>query len=129
MLTGPRTKVQPMVLALIMTSLLAPSVSSQEGSQTEASQLEAPQTTPASIQGDLSIERLFAAPDLSGSSLRRPRFSPDGRWVTFLQGKDTDKDRLDIWAYDLQRGQRFLLVDSSEIVADEGNLSPEDFGG
>ena len=30
----------------------------------------------------LTIERIFAAPDLSGTTLRNPRFSPDGRLVT-----------------------------------------------
>ena len=113
MLTGPRIKVQPILLGLLTASLLAPMPSA----------IEAAEANPA--QG-LSIERLFAAPDLSGSSLRSPRFSPDGRLVAFLQGKETDKDRLDIWAYDLRRNQRFLLVDSNDLAADEGTLSPEE---
>jgi dipeptidyl-peptidase-4 len=53
----------------------------------------------------LTIERIFAAPDLSGASLRGARFSPDGKLVTYLQGKASNKDRLDIWAYDTTRRQ------------------------
>lgn len=74
----------------------------------------------------LTLERLFAAPDLSGPSLRGARFSPDGRLVTYLQGKADAKDRLDVWAYDIAAGRNRLLVDSARIVADEGVLSPEE---
>jgi dipeptidyl-peptidase-4 len=74
----------------------------------------------------LSVERLFTGPDLSGTSLRSPRFSPDGKLVTYLQGKSEAKDRLDIWAYDPASGRSALLVDSAALAADEGALSPEE---
>ena len=74
----------------------------------------------------LTIERLFAAPDLSGPSLRGVRFSPDGKLVTYLQGKPEAKDRLDIWAYDPATRKNRLLVDSVALVADEGKLSAEE---
>ncbi len=41
----------------------------------------------------LTIERIFGAPDLSGPRLREAKFSPDGRYVTYLQGKPDDKDQ------------------------------------
>jgi len=74
----------------------------------------------------LSIERIFAAPDLAGSSLRGARFSPDGKLVTYLQGKADNKDRLDIWSYDIAAGQSRLLVDSAALVPEEAVLSPEE---
>jgi len=74
----------------------------------------------------LSIERIFAAPDLSGASLRGARFSPDGKLVTYLQGKVTNKDRLDIWAYDTTQRKSRLLVDSAALVPQEAALSPEE---
>ena len=74
----------------------------------------------------LTIERIFAAPDLSGASLRGARFSPDGKLVTYLQGKASNKDRLDIWAYDTTRRQSRLLVDSAALVPQEAALSPEE---
>ncbi|MFM8518629.1 MAG: S9 family peptidase, partial [Nevskiaceae bacterium] len=61
----------------------------------------------------LSVERLFTGPDLSGASLRAPRFSPDGKLVTYLQGKSEAKDRLHIWAFDPASGRNALLVDSA----------------
>ena len=62
----------------------------------------------------LTIERIFAAPDLSGPSLRSPQVSPDGHLVTYLRGKDSNKDRLDLWAYDVRARKHRLLVDSLE---------------
>ena len=53
----------------------------------------------------LTIERIFAAPDLSGPRLRDAKFSPDGRYVTYLQGKPDNKDQLDLWAFDTRTRQ------------------------
>ena len=74
----------------------------------------------------LTIERIFAAPDLSGASLRAPQISPDGRWVTYLRGKDTNKDQMDLWAYDIAARRHSLLVDSAKLVPEERALSPEE---
>ena len=74
----------------------------------------------------LTIERLFAAPDLSGASLRSPHISPDGRFVAYLRGKDSNKDRLDLWAYDIARHEHRLLVDSALLEPQERALSPEE---
>jgi dipeptidyl-peptidase-4 len=74
----------------------------------------------------LTIERIFAAPDLSGASLRSPQISPDGRYVAYLRGGDRNKDRLDLWAYDIQAKKHELLVDSSQLVPQERALSAEE---
>ncbi|MGH8139545.1 MAG: DPP IV N-terminal domain-containing protein [Steroidobacteraceae bacterium] len=74
----------------------------------------------------LSIERIFAAPDLSGASLRSPQISPDGRLVAYLRGADSNKDRLDLWAYDVARHEHRLLVDSARLVPKEHALSMEE---
>lgn len=86
--------------------------------------------TPATAQTPaapaLTIERIFAAPDLSGPRLRDPKFSPDGRYVTYLQGKADNKDQLDLWAFDTRSGQARLLVDSRAFVGDSERLSAEE---
>ena len=76
----------------------------------------------------LTIERLFSAPDLSGASLRSPLISPDGHVVAYLRGKDSDKDRLDLWAYDVARREHRLLVDSASLIpkAQQRALSAEE---
>src|ERR1700742_3792991 len=74
----------------------------------------------------LTIERMFSAPDLSGPSLRAPQISPDGRLVTYLKGAEHNKDRMDLWAYDIAKRQHRLLVDASKLVPEEHALSPEE---
>ena len=74
----------------------------------------------------LTIERLFAAPDLSGASLRSPHISPDGHLVAYLRSKDSNKDRLDLWAYDIGRHEHRLLVDSAVLEPQEHALSAEE---
>ena len=74
----------------------------------------------------LTIERIFAAPDLSGASLRSPQISPDGHYVAYLRGSDRNKDRLDLWGYDIRAKKHTLLVDSSQLVPQERALSAEE---
>src|SRR5687767_376497 len=74
----------------------------------------------------LTIERIFAAPDLSGASLRAAQLSPDGKLVAYLRGKDSDKDRLDLWAYDVAAGRHRMLVDSARLAPRERPLSAEE---
>jgi len=80
----------------------------------------------AAHAGDLPIKRIFSAPDLSGPSLRSARISPDAQRVTFLQGKAEDKDRLDLWEYELRLGKTRLLVDSRALVRNDAPLSDEE---
>jgi dipeptidyl-peptidase 4 len=82
----------------------------------------AAQSTPSG----LTVERLFNGTDLSGPRLRGPEFSPDGRYVTFLQGKPDDKDQLDLWAFDTRSGKQKLLVDSRAFVGENERLSAEE---
>lgn len=74
----------------------------------------------------LTLERLFAAPDLSGPSLRGAQLTADGRRVTYLRGKDTDKDRFDLWAYDIAGRRHAMLVDSSALQTSDKALSAEE---
>jgi len=82
--------------------------------------------TSAALAEKLTLERLFAAPDLSGASLRSPHISPDGHFVAYLRGKDSNKDRLDLWAYDIARREHRLLVDSAVLEPHERALSAEE---
>lgn len=74
----------------------------------------------------LTVARIFEAPDLSGPRLREPKFSPDGRFITFLQGKQSNKDQLDLWAFDTRSGASRLLVDSQAFIAGSERLSAEE---
>ena len=50
---------------------------------------------PASAQQQLTLERVFANPDLSGPQLRALKLSPDGKLVTLLKPRADEKERLD----------------------------------
>lgn len=76
--------------------------------------------------GKLPLERLFAAPDLSGPSLRGVKISPDGQLVAYLQGRDDDKDRYDLWAYDVKAQRHRRLVDSRTLAGADKALSVEE---
>ena len=74
----------------------------------------------------LTVTRIFEGADLSGPRLREPKFSPDGRYVTYLQGKEANKDQLDLWAFDTRTGAAKLLVDSAAFASDNERLSAEE---
>ena len=46
---------------------------------------------------ELSIERIFESPSLQGAAQKELQVSPDGKRVTFLQGKKDNYERLDLW--------------------------------
>ena len=73
----------------------------------------------------LTIERLFAAPDVSGESLRGLQFSPDGRLAVYQRGKASDPGQFDLWAYDIAARRHRLLVDSA-LLAPAAPLSAEE---
>jgi len=79
----------------------------------------------SSVDKSLSVERLHASPSLSGSTIAAPSISPDGRWVTLLEGRSDDLRQQDLWAYDLSNGEKTLLVSSTELVG-EVELSEEE---
>ncbi len=78
------------------------------------------------ISKDLTIERIFSSPSLSGTSMRSVQFSPDGNRVSFLQGKSENKDQFDLWEYNIASQQKQLLVDSLVLSPDGEILSAEE---
>ena len=74
----------------------------------------------------LTLERLFAAPDLSGPTLRGAKISPDGRLITYLKARDDDKDRFDLWAFDIAKREHRRLVDSRTLAGADQALSAEE---
>src|SRR5271154_3395181 len=75
---------------------------------------------------ELTIDRLFDAPALSGPTIVGLKISPDGSRVTYLQGKSEDKDRLDLWEYNIHEGRARILVDSRVLAPAKEKLSDEE---
>lgn len=64
---------------------------------------------------DLTLDRVFASPELSGPTPRKLKLSPDGRWVTLLRNRADEKERFDLWAMDTRSGEWRMLVDSKKL--------------
>ena len=74
----------------------------------------------------LDLPRLFAEPSLSGTAPKSLAYSPDGKRITYLKGKLTDANRLDLWQYELASGKHSLLVDSDTLFTGTEVLSDEE---
>ncbi|MEW5250015.1 S9 family peptidase [Microbulbifer sp. 2201CG32-9] len=74
----------------------------------------------------LTIERIFSDPALAGTSPREMQYSPDGRRVTFIRGREDDYNRYDLWEYNLADDETRLLVDSDSLHTGEEVLSDEE---
>jgi len=75
---------------------------------------------------ELTIDRLFDAPALAGPTIVGLKISPDGSRVTYLKGKADEKDRLDLWEYNIYDGQARVLVDSKALAPRQEKLSDEE---
>ena len=71
----------------------------------------------------LTLEAITGSAPLTGPTLMKPKVAPDGSRVTFLRGKDSNRNQLDLWEYDIASGQTRLLVDSKVVLPGEENLS------
>lgn len=69
----------------------------------------APETTA------LTLDRVFASPDLAGSQPQALRLSPDGSLLTLVRNRADERTRFDLWAIDTRTGVERMLVDSRKI--------------
>ncbi len=63
----------------------------------------------------LTLERVFASPDLAGPQPQALRLSPDGTLLTSVRPRADQKERFDLWALDTRTGQSRMLVDSKKV--------------
>jgi len=70
---------------------------------------------PSVPQKELTIERVFDSPSLSGPVPRSAKLSPDGRYLAVLRNRANDLQRYDLWAFDRQRSNWVMLVDSEKL--------------
>ena len=75
---------------------------------------------------ELTLERLYDSPALEGETIKGLKVAPDGARVTFLRGKASDYERLDLWEYHIKDGKTRLLFDSDDLHTGDENLSDEE---
>ena len=74
-------------------------------------------------QKDLTLERLFETPSLSGRTPQGVKYSPDGKRVTFLKARESDGSRYDLWQFEVETGEQSMLVDSKILEPEDVELS------
>ncbi|MBS3744525.1 MAG: S9 family peptidase [Wenzhouxiangellaceae bacterium] len=77
----------------------------------------------ATERDELTLERIFDSPALSGPSLRQAKLSPAGDRVTFLRGAKDDSSRLDLWEYNLELDRTRRLIAAQDVLAEPAELS------
>ena len=70
----------------------------------------------------LTVTRLEASPSLTGVVAQGVKISPDGKRVTFLQGRSENKLQQDLWEYHIADKTKRLLVDSVALLGGEEEL-------
>lgn len=60
----------------------------------------------------LTLERVFASPDLAGPQPQALKLSPDGALVTSVRPRAEERTRFDLWTLDPRTGEERMLVDS-----------------
>lgn len=75
---------------------------------------------------ELTLERIFDSPALSGPSLRQATLSPAGDRVLFLRGRQGDAHTLDLWEYNLDQDRTSRLISADDVLAEPTELSDEE---
>ena len=87
--------------ALLMTSIAASALADEPAPQ------------------KLTLERIFASPNLGGAAPRALKLSPDGKLLTSLRPRPDDRERFDLWGVDTETGEARMLVDSTKFGGGE----------
>ncbi len=68
------------------------------------------------MSDELDIARLEASPGLDGPVARGVEIAPDASRVTFLRGREDDRQQLDLWEFHIADGVERRLVDSQALL-------------
>jgi len=64
----------------------------------------------------LTVDRIYSQPSLSGHLTRGIAWSPDGKRLTYLETKGSSKDaKTELWVLDPSSGERSLLISSDKL--------------
>jgi dipeptidyl-peptidase 4 len=75
------------------------------------------QTAATSAQpGQLSVDRIYSQPSLSGRLTRGIAWSPDGKRLTYLDAKGSGRDaKTELWSLDAASGERSVLISADKL--------------
>ena len=73
-------------------------------------------TATAAKSGELTVERIFAQPSLSGRLTRGIAWAPDNQRLSYFETKGSGKDaKPELWTMDTATGERTLLVSAEKL--------------
>lgn len=75
---------------------------------------------------ELTIQRIFDDPPLSGAIPQQIQYAPDGRRIAYLKAANDQHERLDLWSFDLDERASRALIDSSRLSNGSVELSDEE---
>ena len=73
-------------------------------------------TDPAAKSGELTVDRIYSQPSLSGRLTRGIAWSPDGKRLTYLDTQGTGRDaKTELASLDPSTGERSVLISSDKL--------------
>ena len=84
-------------------------------------------STPASAANEqLTIERIFSAPNLTTAAPQAIQFAPSGLHVSYLAGSATQPNVQDLWLYNVRENSHQRLVAANNLMPNTSQLSAEE---
>ncbi|HEX9760223.1 MAG TPA: hypothetical protein VGA40_04860, partial [Candidatus Acidoferrales bacterium] len=66
---------------------------------------------------ELTVERIWGQPSLSGATTTGLQWSPDGKLLSYFQRTGRGREAVtDVWVLDVSTGQRRVLLDSAKLA-------------
>src|SRR5208282_5513602 len=73
-------------------------------------------TATAAKPGELTVDRIFAQPSLSGRLTRGIAWAPDNQRLSYFESRGSGKDaKTELWTMDTKTGERALLVSAEKL--------------
>jgi dipeptidyl-peptidase-4 len=70
----------------------------------------------AAQPGQLTVDRIYSQPSLSGRLTRGIAWSPDGKRLTYLDAKGSGRDaKTELWSLDAASGERSVLISADRL--------------
>jgi dipeptidyl-peptidase-4 len=70
----------------------------------------------AQTRKELTVERIWGQPSLSGTLTTGLQWSPDGKWLSYFQRTGQGRDaKTDVWVMEVASGERRVLLDSEKL--------------
>ncbi|NTS76096.1 S9 family peptidase [Catenovulum sp. SM1970] len=73
-----------------------------------------------------TIERIASEPSLSGDSLRKVQYAPDGSRITYLKNRTDEQYKFDLWQFDVKTNKHSRLVNADDLLQGKEVLSDEE---